>query len=226
MVTPVDEHEEPHYVGHAFTRQRSSDDDGTIVADDATRSDTTGRPRSNTHLTADYHVEGRDRSGSVSSPSRAREEAHRLGDDLELLKVERQVSKENESLTQESTQSGTVRRSRSRREEPVDEFDVATNPLHERAAVYKPPEHPNTNLSKLFKKIHNSSSLVRYFTYIVPVFLVLLIPLLLGVFVFKTATVGGVRLMWFSIWLEIVWLTLWAGRVSGRAFFAEASEAN
>jgi hypothetical protein len=25
--------------------------------------------------------------------------------------------------------------------------------------------------------------------------------------------VGGVELMWFMIWLEIVWLTLWAGRL-------------
>ena len=49
--------------------------------------------------------------------------------------------------------------------------------------------------------------------YITPPVLILLIPLLLGVFVFKTATVGGVRLQWFMIWLEIVWLTLWAGRI-------------
>ncbi|KAM3418217.1 hypothetical protein BST61_g4220 [Cercospora zeina] len=46
-----------------------------------------------------------------------------------------------------------------------------------------------------------------------PITLILLIPLLLGALVFKRATVGGVYLMWFMIWLEIVWLTLWAGRM-------------
>lgn len=53
-----------------------------------------------------------------------------------------------------------------------------------------------------------------YFTYIVPVALILLIPLLLGALKYKNATVGGVKLMWFMIWLEVVWCTLWLGRAS------------
>lgn len=61
--------------------------------------------------------------------------------------------------------------------------------------------------------MHNKSVLVRYFTYIVPVVLILLIPLMLGAFVFKDRTVGGVYLMWFMVWLEVIWLCLWAGRV-------------
>jgi hypothetical protein len=56
--------------------------------------------------------------------------------------------------------------------------------------------------------------LVRYFVYITPLVLVILLPLLLGALLFKNATVGDVYLMWFCIWLEIAWLTLWAGRVS------------
>lgn len=35
----------------------------------------------------------------------------------------------------------------------------------------------------------------------------------MGALVFPNANVGGVSLVWFSIWLEIVWLTLWAGRI-------------
>ena len=46
-----------------------------------------------------------------------------------------------------------------------------------------------------------------------PVALILLIPLLLGALLFKDATVGGVDLMWFMVWLEVVWLSLWGGRV-------------
>lgn len=63
-------------------------------------------------------------------------------------------------------------------------------------------------------KVHESSIIIRYFTYIIPLVLILLIPLLLGGLVFKDANVGGVYLMWFMVWLEVVWLSLWAGRVS------------
>jgi hypothetical protein len=150
----------------------------------------------------------------MASPSQAREEAHRLDDDLQMLQVEQQVSNANAEKDNELRPSKSMHRSRSRRDETVDDFDVATNPLHEKAAIYKPPEQPNTNLGKVFKKIHGSSFIIRYITYITPVVLILLIPLLLGALLFKEASVGGVRLVWFSIWLEIVWLTLWAGRVS------------
>jgi hypothetical protein len=37
---------------------------------------------------------------------------------------------------------------------------------------------------------------------------------LVAIFAFPNASVGGVELLWFSIWLMIIWLTLWAGRVS------------
>ncbi|KKY26464.1 putative mechanosensitive ion channel family [Phaeomoniella chlamydospora] len=142
----------------------------------------------------------------LRSPSKNREEAYRLEDDLTMLQAERVVSNTNDEELK-------LRRSRSRRSEPIDEFDAATNPLHEKAAVYAPPEHPTTNIAKIFKKIHNSSWLIRYLSYIAPLVIILLVPLLLGALVFKQAAVGGVRLMWFSIWLEIVWLTLWAGRI-------------
>lgn len=62
-------------------------------------------------------------------------------------------------------------------------------------------------------QIHESSVFVRYFTYIVPVALILLIPLLLGALLFTETDVGGVELTWFMVWLEVVWLSLWAGRV-------------
>jgi hypothetical protein len=152
------------------------------------------------------------------SPLRSREEANRLEDDLALLEAEQKVRDNAEESDKRDAASLGLRRTRSKRSEPVDEFDVATNPLHEQAAAYKPPEDPTTSLAKFVKHIHNSSFLVRYFTYIVPVVLILLIPLLLGALLFKRASVGGVSLLWFSVWLEIVWLTLWAGRVSIQIF--------
>ncbi|KAI5796551.1 Mechanosensitive ion channel-domain-containing protein [Geopyxis carbonaria] len=152
------------------------------------------------------------------SASRAREEAFRLEDNLQLLAAERVVSRttHEEQVDTEDllyrTQSGKPSRSRAR--SPVDDFDISTNPVHGNAkGPWRPPVEPATKIAKFLKKIHESSVFVRYFTYIVPLVLILAIPLLLGALVFKDATVGGVYLMWFSVWLEIVWLCLWAGRI-------------
>lgn len=80
-------------------------------------------------------------------------------------------------------------------------------------ASWSPPEKPTTKFAQLVVRIHQSSKLVRYFTYIVPVAVILLIPLLLGALVFPDASVGGVEMLWFCVWLMIAWLSLWGGRV-------------
>lgn len=228
-------HANPPRTGSTNSHEKSSVDEGTVVgeADDAPRSDSdhlgalppphhaaaaaaTGatRPRAGSHLTVqttDYYDAG-DPLRQIASPSATRERSHRLEDDLELFKVERQVSRaEERSRVRGDDLSRT--RSRHRAEDAVDEFDIATNPVHEKTQVYQPVENPVTGFAKFMRNVHRSNFLVRYFTYIAPVTLVLLIPLLLGALVYTDATVGGVYLMWFMIWLEIVWLTLWAGRI-------------
>ncbi|KAF2498545.1 mechanosensitive ion channel-like protein family [Lophium mytilinum] len=215
MTTPIAELPEPQYNMPTVQDQRSSDEDGTVVGEESLREDntTTGRGRSNSRLT--LNTEGHLRPmDSLVSPSASREQAHRLDDDLAMLQVERQVSQQqSEELGRNDSQTRSMHRSRSRREDPIDDFDAATNPLHEKTAIYKPPENPSTTFAKFIKKVHHSSFLVRYFVYITPVVLIILIPLLLGALIFKKASVGGVFLVWFCIWLEIVWLTLWAGRI-------------
>lgn len=144
------------------------------------------------------------------SASRVREEASRVDDELALENAEKVVS------AQIASENGAeLRRSRSRKPEPVDEFDAATNPIHERTQIYKPPENPENKFAAFFKYIHGSIWVVRYFAYIAPVFLLLLVPVLTGALLpaGKNASVGGVALLWFGVWLEIVWLTLWAGRI-------------
>lgn len=217
MSTPVDEVKalqlEDQKENHNYSEEPSpTSDDDTYV----------NEYHENNHLKLDTICTAEDEAPPpMRTPSSRREHATRLEDDLMLLQAERVVSR--------STQGGeggredgdgplSINRSRSRRSETVDEFDEATNPLHEKAAIYKPPESPNTKIAVFIKRVHESSFIVRYFTYITPLFLILLIPLLLGALQYKNASVGGVRLMWFSIWLEIVWLTLWAGRVSGFGF--------
>ena len=210
MSTPIHELPRPQYPnGNAAARPttRGSSEEGTFVGDGSLND----HP-SQLHLTVD---DQRDVAQSQLSPSGTREQSHRLDDDLEMLRAERAVDEERRSQDDNGlAYSKSVRRTRSRRSEPEDAFDVSTNPLHERTNGYTPPENPSTRFAKFFKRVHESSFLVRYFTYITPLVAVLLIPLLLGLLVFPRASVGGVSLFWFSIWLEIVWLTLWASRVS------------
>ncbi|KZM26256.1 calcium ion binding [Ascochyta rabiei] len=219
MTTPVNERPEPTYNMDRNTpapaiHQRSSDDDGTYIGEDLSHQHsntsapanppglaTGARPRSGTHLTVEtqydhpnYHMQ---------SPSQTREQASRLDDDLALLQIERGIM-DAEALERGHSVTRSMQRVRSRRDELIDDFDAATNPLHEQAARYKPPENPSTNFSKFFKKVHNSSWIVRYFTYITPLVLLILIPILVGAFAFPDATVGGVELVWFSIWLMIL----------------------
>ena len=219
MTTPTDEKSEqqhhlqngPGRYQHPSIREKASEEEDTVAGEGSERIHSPARGRSNTHLTLDVPKESEFRR-SLQSPSQSREQAHRLDDDLALLHVEQQVSQKQDSGN-EPSHSRSMRRSRSRTDEPLDDFDEATNPLHEKATVYRPPENPNTSIGKIFKKIHGSSILVRWFLYITPPTLIILIPLLLGILLFKNATVGDVQLVWFCIWLEIVWLSLWAGRV-------------
>ncbi|CAG8973949.1 hypothetical protein HYALB_00007478 [Hymenoscyphus albidus] len=217
MPSPVHEGGREEYSFPAFTpsqppnqrpetqethERRSSDGDGTLRESDEI---------DNNHLrvTTSY-MKGDDPGHNrvPMSPSGQREQSRRLADDLEMLQAERIVSSTNESNNHD------VNRARSRTNaEPIDDFDIGTTPIHEKTKVYQPPENPTTKLAKIFKKIHNSSFLIRYFFYIAPLALLLLSPTLLGYFVFPDAHVGHVRLLWFGIWLEIVWLTLWAARI-------------
>ena len=205
MVTPVDEIPQPRFKLSDITSQSSEEED-TFIGEgsvDGEKHDVT----LNTNNESQQYLQ------PLSSPSQTRAQEHRLNDDLALLQAERVVSRQPQSGAN-PTSSASIHRSRSRRSDPVDEFDANTNPMHEKTAGYRQPEHPSTDFAKALKRIHNSSFLVRYFTYITPLVLLILIPLLLGALVFKDASVGGVSLLWFSIWLEIVWLTLWAARVS------------
>lgn len=216
---------EPHEASASVHEvpDRSESDEGTLDAGPIAPTTTEEKGSIRDRLNIVTSSTGRRRSTSfgdtIRSPTRHREQAHRLDDDLRLLQIERQVSQQrSESIKRNASIAPGSARQRTRREEVEDDFDAATNPLHETTKAFWVVEHPTSNFAKFMKKIHNSSSTVRYFTYITPVALILLVPLLIGALLpnakgARGANVGGVELMWFSIWLEIVWLTLWAGRV-------------
>ncbi|GLI76010.1 hypothetical protein PoHVEF18_004276 [Penicillium ochrochloron] len=213
MSSPSDERKTFH-LQEKQDGKRFNSDEVTPTSDDSTYVHDSNAEDRRDRLKVDTTY-NEDHPPPMSTPSARREQSTRLEDDLMLLQAERVASRSTQGEHAEGDRN-SMSRSRSRRSEAVDEFDEATNPLHEKAAVYKPPESPNTKLSAFVKKVHQSSFIVRYLTYILPVVLILLIPLLVGALKFTEASVGGVELMWFSIWLEIVWLTLWAGRIVGK----------
>jgi len=214
MATPIQEL--PHLELDPPTN-RTSDDDSTAVGQDRPEESLDSQ-----ELRDRLKVETRrDFAGRFDearpSPSQTREEASRLDDELAVQRAERLVSSDSRQST-DGGGSVQLHRSRSRNPEPQDDFEAATNPLHTRTAMYKPPENPTTRVAKIFKYIHGSGFVIRYFTYVVPVFVILLTPILIGALVpaGQNANVGGVELLWFGVWLEIVWLTLWAGRLVAR----------
>jgi hypothetical protein len=224
MSTPVTEKEQfsfPAFPADPPNPQhdrRSSDEDGTLqgeVAEDGITFDHNQLRLTTSYASGQDSLQKDHRYPSPMSPAAQREQSRRLDDDLEMLRAERVVSNAEKSNQESMGRSRSMHQSRSRTAaEPVDDFDVDTTPIHEKNKIYQPPANPSTKFARVFKRIHNSSFLVRYFCYITPLCILLLIPTLFGLLLFKQSTVGGVELFWFGIWLEIIWLTLWAGRVS------------
>jgi small-conductance mechanosensitive channel len=212
MVTPIPSPEQEHaHLQFIDAIRHSSEEEGTIVSDGAPPEH---QELLHNRLAVETSYDSSNRDFGRPSPSKTREEAHRFDDDLAMLQAEQVATNSDQGGVKRSAE---MHRSRSRAE-PVDTFDASTNPIHEKAALYRPPERPSTKVATFFKYIHTSSWLVRYVTYISPIVIILLIPLLVGALVprAKGACVGGVQLLWFSIWLEIVWLTLWAGRLAAK----------
>lgn len=179
----------------------SSGEDGTMVEEQA--HEEPHRLRLNTHPSyADAEDEDQEdfrvpsRHSAVPSPSE-RASARRLDDELEMLRVERGVSDAEGESNSGRSRSKSINHTRSRTAiEPEDDFDIGTTPLHEKTKIYQPPTAPATKIAKFFKRVHESSWLVRYFCYITPVTLIILIPLLLGALLFDgthaaEASVGG-----------------------------------
>lgn len=205
MSTPIYELPEPSYHQAPVHTHRSSDDD-TFAGEGSVEGD------SNQH-TLKVGEDSRQRSRDPRSPSR--EDEQRLDDELTMLRAEQVVSHARRSRNETNvSHSVSVQPLRPRRTMVEDDFDIATNPIHEKTAAYASPEQPSTGFAKFVIQISKSSFMVRYIAYIMPLVIVFMIPLLLGALVFTDANVGGVSLMWFSVWLEIFWLTLWLGRVS------------
>lgn len=161
MSTPVHEVPEPSFPQYgppgSFQRQPSISADGSssehIYADELPRHELHDPSRANARTVAsdDENL----RYMSSVSRSRIREENYRLEDDLELLRAERVATNVSGHGGPERSKS---RRDRSRSRvdgiEPVDEFDISTNPAHDNGkGVWRPPEKPANRFAKFLKAV-------------------------------------------------------------------------
>ncbi|GMK54215.1 hypothetical protein CspeluHIS016_0108010 [Cutaneotrichosporon spelunceum] len=69
-----------------------------------------------------------------------------------------------------------------------------------------------TRLGRLYLWAINTSIVVRWALYIIPVLALLWIPGILGVTAYPNSHIWGVKLLWWSIWLTVVWCGFWASK--------------
>ena len=70
-----------------------------------------------------------------------------------------------------------------------------------------------TKMGRFYMKILNFSVVTRYFIYVLPLAILIAIPIIVGATAAKNAAIGGVRIVWFFTWVEVVWLSLWVSKV-------------
>lgn len=70
-----------------------------------------------------------------------------------------------------------------------------------------------TKMGQFYMKILHFSVVTRYLIYVLPFAVLIAIPIIIGATAAKTAAIGGVRIVWFFTWVEVVWLSLWISKV-------------
>src|SRR2546421_7292383 len=71
-------------------------------------------------------------------------------------------------------------------------------------------------VQRTYQKTKMFSVVIRYFLYVLPLGSLLAIPIICGVTVAPKAQIGGVRIVWFFIWVEVVWLSLWISKLMAK----------
>ncbi|KIK67405.1 hypothetical protein GYMLUDRAFT_156530 [Collybiopsis luxurians FD-317 M1] len=92
-------------------------------------------------------------------------------------------------------------------EHSYEEFDSRN--ASESHLVYAKGDLPDNKAAKLYQYLLNVSVATRWFLFITPVLALLWIPGILGLTTFPNATIWGVKLLWWSIWLSVAWGGWW-----------------
>ncbi|KAK8173619.1 Mechanosensitive ion channel-domain-containing protein [Phyllosticta citrichinensis] len=68
-------------------------------------------------------------------------------------------------------------------------------------------------LGRFYYAVLNFSIITRYFLYVAPLALCIAVPIIVGATVAQTAKIGGVRIVWFFTWVEVVWCSIWVAKI-------------
>ncbi|KAK3690765.1 hypothetical protein LTR37_018987 [Vermiconidia calcicola] len=79
---------------------------------------------------------------------------------------------------------------------------------------YDGEEETVNPLGKIYKKISNFSTFTRYLLYVFPLGALIAIPIIIGATnqSARKTKIGGVSILWFFTWIEMVWLSLWGSK--------------
>ncbi|WPH01877.1 putative mscs family protein c2c4.17c [Acrodontium crateriforme] len=77
---------------------------------------------------------------------------------------------------------------------------------------YDGEEDTVNTMGKIYDKIVHFSVITRYLVYVAPLALIIAIPIIIGATIAPNARIGGVQIVWFFTWVEVVWLSLWASK--------------
>ncbi|KDR75887.1 hypothetical protein GALMADRAFT_68503 [Galerina marginata CBS 339.88] len=77
-------------------------------------------------------------------------------------------------------------------------------------------EVPKTKVGKLYSYLISVSIITRWILFIVPILGILWIPGILSLTAFPNAQVWGVKLIWWSIWLSVIWGGWWVALAAAR----------
>ncbi|EME41529.1 Mechanosensitive ion channel-like protein [Dothistroma septosporum NZE10] len=101
---------------------------------------------------------------------------------------------------------------RGRRAKPV----AGHNPNATGNKGYDGEEDVLTTMGKIYNKIYSFSIITRYMLYVVPVGLLIAVPIIVGAIIGGAddpPAIGGVPIVWFFSWIEIIWCSLWVSKI-------------
>ncbi|KAI0268803.1 hypothetical protein BC834DRAFT_923155 [Gloeopeniophorella convolvens] len=93
-------------------------------------------------------------------------------------------------------------------EQSYEQFDPRN--ASERHLAFADGDLPDSKVVRFYQYLLNASIVTRWTLFIVPVLVILWIPGILGLTASPHGEIWGVRLLWWSIWLSIVWGGWWA----------------
>ena len=68
-------------------------------------------------------------------------------------------------------------------------------------------------MGRFYDKVINFSVVTRYAVYVIPVAAILAIPIAIGATTARNTRIAGMRMLWFFLWIEIMWLSCWIAKL-------------